>query len=71
MAIKKQLSPEEGYVSKTLTIRGDQYVDLVSLSAYNRLMRKKPDSVSGIVRVAIENYLSGVDGSFRKFAIGE
>ena len=67
MAVKK----EETYVSKTITIRGDQYRDLVSLAAYSTLMRKKPDSVSGIVRVAIEQYLSGVDDSYKKFAIGE
>jgi hypothetical protein len=60
-------STESAFVSKTMTIRGDQYVDLISLSAYNRLTRRKPDTVSGIVRDAITRYLSEADDTYRSF----
>ena len=58
---------DEAFVSKTMTIRGDQYVDLISLAAYNKLTRQKPDTVSGIVRVAITRYLSEADDTYRSF----
>ena len=56
------------YLAKSITIREDQYIDITSLAAFNKLMRKKPDTVSGVVREALDYYLSVTDDSYRSFA---
>jgi len=53
------------YVAKSMTLREDQYMDITSLAAYNKLLRRKPDSVSAVVREAIDQYLSVTDDSYR------
>ena|GEM_PF-4007306 len=56
------------YLAKSITIREDQYMDITSLAAYNKLLRKKPDTVSAVVREALDHYLSITDDSYRSFA---
>jgi len=55
------------YVAKSMTLREDQYMNITSLEAYNKLLRKKPDTVSGVVREALDAYLSTTDDSYRSF----
>ncbi|MCL1847568.1 MAG: hypothetical protein FWF91_06330 [Coriobacteriia bacterium] len=43
-------------------------MDITSLAAYNKLLRKKPDTVSAVVREALDHYLSITDDSYRSFA---
>jgi hypothetical protein len=52
---------------RSFAIRSDQFENLTSLSAYNKLKRIQPDSVSAIVRDAIDGYLAKADGAFREF----
>ena len=52
-------------VAKSMTLREDQYMDITSLAAYNKLLRRKPDSVSAVVREALDQYLSTADDSYR------
>jgi len=54
-------------VPKSFTLFREQLEDIESLAAYNKLIRKKPDSASAVVREAIDQYLSSTDKSFRKF----
>jgi len=56
-----------GYLAKSMTLREDQYLNITSLSAYNKLIRKKPDTVSAVVREALDQYLATVDDSYRAF----
>ena len=53
------------YVAKSVTLREDQYMDITSLAAYNKLLRKKPDSVSAVVREALDQYLASTDDAYR------
>jgi len=53
------------FVAKSMTLREDQYMDITSLAAYNKLLRRKPDSVSAVVREALDQYLSSTDDSYR------
>ena len=53
------------FVAKSMTLREDQYMDITSLAAYNKLLRRKPDSVSAVVREALDQYLSTTDDSYR------
>ena len=53
------------FVAKSMTLREDQYTDITSLAAYNKLLRKKPDTVSAVVREALDQYLSVTDDSYR------
>jgi hypothetical protein len=53
------------FISKSMTIRGDQYMDVTAFAAYNKLTRKKPDTVSAVLREAIDLYLSEADDTFR------
>ena len=53
------------YLAKSMTIREDQYMDITSLAAYNKLFRRKPDTVSAVVRAALDHYLSITDDSYR------
>ena len=55
------------FVAKSMTLREDQYLNITSLAAYNKLLRKKPDTVSGVVREALDAYLSTTDDSYRSF----
>ena len=53
------------YVAKSMTLREDQYMDITSLAAYNKILRKKPDSVSAVVREALDQYLAVTDDAYR------
>ena len=53
------------YLAKSMTIREDQYMDITSLAAYNKLLRKKPDTASAVVREALDHYLSMTDDAYR------
>ena len=50
-----------------VALRSDQVADLTALAAYNVITRKGPDSVSAIVREAIDRYLP--DGEWREFSL--
>jgi len=53
------------YVAKSMTLREDQYIDITSLAAYNKILRRKPDSVSAVVREALDQYLAVTDDAYR------
>jgi len=55
------------FLAKSMTLREDQYLNITSLAAYNKLVRKKPDTVSGVVREALDHYLASVDESYKAF----
>ena len=57
----------EGLIAKSMTLRSAQYDEISAYAAYNKLTRKKPNTVSAVVRDALDLYLSKVDGSFREF----
>jgi hypothetical protein len=60
-------SGESTALVRSFAIRTDQFENLTALSAYNKLKRIQPDSVSAIVREAIDQYLERADDTFRKF----
>ena len=53
------------YIAKTITIRDDQFDDVTSMAAYNKLKRRNPDTVSGVVREALDLYIAQVDDAYR------
>jgi hypothetical protein len=60
-------SGESTALVRSFAIRSDQFENLTALSAYNKLKRIQPDSVSAIVREAIDHYLERADDTFREF----
>jgi hypothetical protein len=53
------------YIAKTITIRDDQFDDVTSMAAYNKLKRREPDTVSSVVREALDMYIAQADDAYR------
>ena len=53
------------YIAKTITIRDDQFNDVTSMAAYNKLKRREPDTVSSVVREALDLYIAQADDAYR------
>jgi hypothetical protein len=67
-AVKSKPADQErqvNYVAKTITVRDDQLDDVTSLAAYNKLKRRDPDTVSGVIRDALDMYIAQADDSYR------
>ena len=55
----------ESYIAKSFTIRENQYDDIYTFAAYNKLTGKQPDNTSAVVREALDYYLLSVDDTWR------
>jgi len=60
---KTEGADESSLLVKSMAIREDQYNNILSLAAYNKLRREKPDTFSGIVRKALDDYILKADVS--------
>ena len=58
-------SGQVNYVAKTITIRDDQFDDVTSMAAYNKLKRRDPDTVSSVIREALDLYIAQADDAYR------